>query len=204
MQTADALRQAIDIFQVPSRVHGVRSGALADGVLDVLKIAAGDEEIAASAAIETGRTRDVVKSAAVFFIEQVLLFPEADSYRVLGGSPSAPANDLRRNMALLMRWLHPDTMPDHERAVFASRISRAWNDVKTSERRAEYDVGRGVSKAVMAKSKHRDGGRAGGRGSRDKRIHLELARMTAGGQRRARAPGVLRRLVWRLLATLRR
>ena len=139
MRTAEALRLAIDILSAPSRVHYVRTVALPAGVQDILLIAAGDEDIAHLAAAETGRTREVVQAAAIFFIEQVLLFSGSDSYRVLGATPLAPISELRRNMALLMRWLHPDLVPDDARAVFASRISRAWNNVKTPERRAAYD-----------------------------------------------------------------
>ena len=42
-------------------------------------------------------------------------------------------------MALLLRWLHPDLDRHGERSVFAARVTRAWNDLKTQERRAAYD-----------------------------------------------------------------
>ena len=87
----------------------------------------------------TGRSRDVVRQAATFFIEQILFAPDADSYRVLGASPQASAGELRRNVALLLRWLHPDRDPQGERSIFVSRVTAAWNDLKTPERRAAYD-----------------------------------------------------------------
>ena len=80
-----------------------------------------------------------VRDAAGFFIEQVMLFPEADSYRVLGASPTAANFELRRNMALLLRWLHPDIDQKGERSIFAARVTKAWGDLKTPERRAAYD-----------------------------------------------------------------
>ena len=80
-----------------------------------------------------------VRDAAGFFIEQVMLFPEADSYRVLGASPTAANFELRRNMALLLRWLHPDIDQKGERSIFAARVTKAWSDLKTPERRAAYD-----------------------------------------------------------------
>ena len=86
-----------------------------------------------------GRSRETVREAAAFFIEQILLFPDADSYRVLGARPEATNGELRRNMALLLRWLHPDLDRQGERSVFAARVTRAWNDLKTQERRAAYD-----------------------------------------------------------------
>ena len=83
-----------------------------------------------------------MRNAAAFFIEQILLAPGADSYRVLGGNAQASNSDLRRNMALLLRWLHPDMEHNGtgDRSVFAARITLAWEDLKTAERRAAYDA----------------------------------------------------------------
>jgi hypothetical protein len=86
----------------------------------------------------TGASAAVVTEAASFFIEQAMLHPDADSYRVLGASSNATSSDLRRNMSLLLRWLHPDRSTS-ERSVFAHRVTRAWNDLKTDERRMAYD-----------------------------------------------------------------
>ena len=93
----------------------------------------------APAAAALGRPPEVVREAATFFIEQILLAPGGDSYRVLGCGPAATTSELRRNMALLMRWLHPDVTREGDRAVFAARIAAAWNTLKTPERRAAYD-----------------------------------------------------------------
>ena len=71
-----------------------------------------------------------------------MFYPEADSYRVLGATAEASKSELRRNMALLLRWLHPDHDPQGARSVFANRVTRAWNDLKTQERRAAYDRSR--------------------------------------------------------------
>ena len=133
---------AIDLMRAPSQVPLVRSAPLPDGVLTLLRIAAGDEEATSQAIAATGRSRETVREAAAFFIEQILFYPEADSYRVLGARPEASNSELRRNMALLLRWLHPDHDPQGERSVFASRVTRAWNDLKTQERRAAYDRSR--------------------------------------------------------------
>jgi DnaJ-class molecular chaperone len=86
-----------------------------------------------------------LRGAAGFFIEQVLLHPGGGSYRILGGDRDTSARELRRNMALLMRWLHPDVTSngssenDVYRSTFANRITVAWEAIKTEERRAAYD-----------------------------------------------------------------
>jgi DnaJ-class molecular chaperone len=152
MRDAIALRIAIDLIHIPSRVRTARSEPLPAGVYMVLCIASGEEAAVCEAVASTGRSRDVIQRAAVFFIEQVLLCPNADSYRVLGATCDATNSELRRNMALLMRWLHPDMDPEGRCSVFASRVTRAWNDLKTVERRAAYDR----EKRSMAVKKTRD------------------------------------------------
>jgi hypothetical protein len=137
-----AVRLALDLMHVPWRARLVRSQSLPEGVPLLLSVAAGDATSEDAAAKATGRPREFVREAATFFIEQVLLCPEADSYRVLGAGPAATGNDLRRNMALLMRWMHPDVASQgdrFDRSVFAPRIAAAWNNLKTAERRSAYD-----------------------------------------------------------------
>jgi hypothetical protein len=161
MGDAIALRIAIDLMHMPSRVRTVRFEPLPAGVDGLLCIAAGEEAAESAAAKSTGRSRDVIRSAAAFFIEQVLLCPDADSYRALGATPEATNAELRRNMAMLMRWLHPDMDPEGRRSVFASRVTLAWNDLKTAERRAAYDLVKysSADKTRRVRSKRRSGGK---------------------------------------------
>src|SRR4029079_3789614 len=88
------------------------------------------------------RSKQLLREAAAFYIEQILLHPDADHYRVLGAQPAASSAELLRNMALLIRWLHPDHKNGSERTVFTNRITRAWNELKTEDRRAAYDLDR--------------------------------------------------------------
>jgi hypothetical protein len=97
----------------------------------LLRIASGDEAATAEGAQLSGRSGEIVHEAAAFFIEQILLFPGASSYRVLGASQNATAGELRRNMALLLTWLHPDVDRSGERSIFAGRVTGAWEDLKT-------------------------------------------------------------------------
>jgi curved DNA-binding protein CbpA len=145
------------------------------GVLELLRIAAGDEEAIGEATEVAGRSRDVVREAVAFFIEQILLSPDADSYRVLGANPEATSAELRRNMALLLRWLHPDLDPHAGRSVFATRVTLAWNDLKTSDRRAAYDRLRQISLTKIARKSRARGNRASNKrlssATRDGRHH---------------------------------
>jgi hypothetical protein len=139
MSRGMALKIAIDLLHVPSQVRLYRSEPLPDDVLTLLRIVAGDTEAEWAAANLADRPPEVVGRAAAFFIEQILFAPDADSYRVLGASPQASSAELRRNMGLLLRWLHPDLDPRGERSIFIGRVTAAWNDIKTPERRAAYD-----------------------------------------------------------------
>lgn len=134
-----ALKIAIDLMHVPSQVRLFRTEPLPEGVSLLLRMAAGDEDAEHTAVELTGRSRDIVRRAATFFIEQILFSPDADSYRVLGTNPQASAGDLRHNVALLLKWLHPDLDRNGERSIFVGRVTAAWNNLKTPDRRAAYD-----------------------------------------------------------------
>ena len=80
-----------------------------------------------------------------------------DSYRVLGAARGAGAAELRSNMALLMRWLHPDVNANGARLMLAARVTRAWETVKTPDRRAAYDRASGQQTQVIKSEGARDG-----------------------------------------------
>lgn len=159
MRDRAALKLAIDLLYVPWRVRLVRKQPLPEGVPLLLRVAAGDLAAEKAAVDMADRPLEVIRQAATFFIEQILLSPDADSYRVLGASPAATNGELRHNMALLMRWLHPDMACQGERSVFAARIATAWNNLKTPVRRATYDNERQRAR----KSGNREHERAGTR-----------------------------------------
>lgn len=134
-----ALKIAVELMHVPSQVRFFRTEPLPDGVPMVLRIAADDDEAVCAAAASTDMPREFVQQAAVFFIEQILFAPDADSYRVLGASQTATAAELRHNVALLLKWLHPDRDSVGTQSTFIRKVTEAWNNVKTPERRAIYE-----------------------------------------------------------------
>lgn len=158
MGAYEAVKIAIDLVHVPSRVRWQQSQPLPDGVAVVLRIAAGDEEALFDASRAIDRSPALLRRAAAFFVEQILLCREADSYRVLGANQTASAAELRRNMALLFRCVHPDANRHNDQSIFAGRVTRAWEDLKTPERRAAYDKGR-QAKDVKTRSRNRRGAR---------------------------------------------
>jgi hypothetical protein len=189
MSNKMALKIAIDLMHVPSQVRLFRSGPLPDGVLMLLRIAAGDDEAEKAAAVLTDRSRDIVRQAATFFIEQILFARNADSYRVLGSGPQASASELRRNVALLLRWLHPDLDPQGERVIFIGRVTAAWNDLKTPERRAAYDVllrysnNRSRSRPRSGKASGHSASKQFSNGGPQRSRHARYAELTRGADR---------------------
>ena len=152
MEEADAVRAAIGLMRVPSRLRQIRSEALPDGITNLLRIAAGDRRAEREAAESTGASPAVIRDAAAFYIEQILLAPDSDHYRTLGASPDATNGELRRNMALLLRGMHPD-IEDGMRSLFAHRVISAWSALKTADRRAAYDVAQQRTRAKTSVSK---------------------------------------------------
>lgn len=141
MQDASAVKAALHLLHMPANVRLVREAPLPAGVTVVLQIAARDPAALAAAEQATGRDHDTLTSAARFFIEQVLWHPRADHFRLFGADASASNGELKRNMALLMTWLHPDTAaPSTAHGAYLARITAAWNDLKTPERRQAYET----------------------------------------------------------------
>lgn len=145
MGRSAALSVALSLADRPMMVRYVRRSPLPDGIQLLLQVAADEMEAIRTARVMTGRSQAALQEAAGFFIEQVLFHRDANSYRILGASPSAPRGELRRNMALLVKWLHPDgqerraSRSDLDRSVFIHRVTQAWENLKTKERRAAYD-----------------------------------------------------------------
>lgn len=140
MSGSRAIDHALDLYRFPSAAPALRQQPLPDDVGDLLR-AAVDESAAQSLRAECSPDRGVsVQEAIGFYIEQVLLHPQADAYRALGASATAPREVLRANMALLSHWLHPDRNTDEDRTVYLGRVLAAWEQVKTPERRQAYDI----------------------------------------------------------------
>jgi len=156
MEHLSTILMSLDLLHLPARVRPMRSAPLPDGTVTLLRLAAGDEDLTRTAALATGTSPATVREAAAFFIEQMMLHPDADSYRVLGASSKANISELRRNMSLLLRWLHPDRGLS-ERSVFAHRVTRAWNDLKTEERRAVYDRRLALADKPLARKRAHSG-----------------------------------------------
>jgi len=129
-----ALSVALDLIRMPTQVRIMRSAPLPPGVLLLLRLAASETGAECEAEEINKRSSSANRDAAIFFIEQVLLATNSDAYRVLGLDRRASSAELRRHMAYLLKWLHPDVSGDPHKARLAQRVLMAWNEVKSAER----------------------------------------------------------------------
>jgi hypothetical protein len=127
-----ALMSAFDLAATPTLAPQVRRHPLPDGVLDVIRIAAGCEATLEAVAWRYRKDPRFVKAAAQLYVQQILLFQAADSYRVLGVRPGAARDEMRTHMRWLMTWVHPDHANADWQTVFAARVLAAWRDVSNA------------------------------------------------------------------------
>lgn len=117
---------------MPALAALAREQPLPDGVIDVIRIAAGCDETLEEAAHRSGKDPQFIKAAAEFYVQQILLFSTADSHRILGVRPGASREEMRTHLRWLMIWLHPDHAHADWQTVFAHRVLEAWRDARSA------------------------------------------------------------------------
>ena len=163
MALSDAMNLAVRLLHNPAMVRRLRREPLPQEITNLLEIAVGNEKALDAATAATSLSPARLQRAAGFFIEQILLHHRSDSYRVLGVERDAESAEMARHLRLLMKWLHPDAIRSHsdaavtnsavahdpatfvndmpvDRSVFVSRVTGAWDTLKTKERRSAYDA----------------------------------------------------------------
>jgi hypothetical protein len=122
---------ALDLARMPALAQSIEKPPFPNDILEVMRIAAGSPEVCQSASQATGQPAAALIEAARFYLQQMLLRPDADSYRVLGLPPGASRELARRHLRCLLQWLHPDVNKDWD-SVYAERVLKAWHEVSTS------------------------------------------------------------------------
>jgi hypothetical protein len=128
MSGARGIDLALDLARMPALAYSIEKPPLPADIFEVMRIAAGAPEVCQLASQATGQPAAVLIEAARFYLQQVLLRPDADSYRVLGLAPGASRELARRHMRCLLQWLHPDVNRDWDSA-YAHRVLKAWREV---------------------------------------------------------------------------
>ena len=138
---AGILALALAFHRAPTQhadlLHGPTS--LPAGVGTLLKLAGGSEPDPASLVLAPA---DELRTAALFFIEQVLFRHGASHYQVLGLEPDATLEQVKEHHRLLMRAFHPDreNRADDWKDAFATRINLAYTTLRDADERRRYDA----------------------------------------------------------------
>jgi hypothetical protein len=128
MSGARGIDLALDLARMPALAHSIEAPPIPADVFEVMRIAAGAPEACQLASRATGQPAAVLIESARFYLQQVLLRPDADSYRVLGLRPGASRELARQHMRCLLQWLHPDVNRDWDSA-YAQRVLTAWREL---------------------------------------------------------------------------
>jgi curved DNA-binding protein CbpA len=146
--TGDALEWALALLRAPAERHGLRERPLPGGMDRLLGLASGaTSEVSAEAARALGESESTLRDAARFYAREVLFYPQADAYRVLGLDRHATGDEIKAHHRLLQQWLHPDRARSEDDSVFSARVNSAWNHLRTEERRQAYDLARREQRA---------------------------------------------------------
>ena len=138
----DALDWALALARAPGERHALRQRPLPDGIDALMQIAGGSHgPVLADAETHTGLSSAELVDAARFYLREVLFFPDADAYRVLGLADDASDEQIKHHHRLLLQWLHPDRPTSDWDAAFAARVNAAWSQLRTRARRAVYAAG---------------------------------------------------------------
>ena len=119
---------ALDLARMPVLAQSIDKPPLPSDIFEVMQIATASPEVCQSAARATGQPAAVLVEAARFYLQQVLLRPDADPYRVLGLPRGASRELARSHLRCLLQWLHPDVNKDLD-SVYAERVLKAWREV---------------------------------------------------------------------------
>jgi hypothetical protein len=122
---------ALDLARMPALALSKQNTPLPSDIFEIMRIATGSPDICQSASEVTGQSPRVLVEAARFYLQQTLLRPDADSYRVLGLPPGASRELARRHMRCLLQWLHPDVNREWD-SVYAERVLKAWREVSAN------------------------------------------------------------------------
>jgi hypothetical protein len=121
--SAAAVLHAVDAFKNPSRYRSGRDLVAPDGMLEVIKIAAGDDPTLAKVASELDEPADVISEAARHFLLLHLLDPRAQGVKMLGLNPGCSAEMVKEHKRWILKWLHPDRNPSKWESSLFAKVS---------------------------------------------------------------------------------
>ena len=123
LRRESAVLEALDMFKQPARTRTLQWHAVPAEMLEVIKIAAGDQATTLRWAESSREEPETVRQAAVFFLQQTIAKSGDDKFKMLGLTEDASRDELRLHKRWLLKWLHPDRNPSKWETVLFHRIS---------------------------------------------------------------------------------
>jgi len=130
MSNREAIDVALAVFRRPALVRSVQDAPLPEGMITVIRIAAGAEVNAGFISPKRARNAEEAHEAAVFFLQQVLFLPHSDNYRLLGLKPGVGAEHVREHKRWLLKWLHPDRNHNKWESALFQRVAKAAEELE--------------------------------------------------------------------------
>lgn len=124
-----AIEAAFGLVRMPALATRLQAQPLPHEISVVLHVAAGIEPEVREVCRKFSCSESDARAIARIYLQQVVLFPGADSHRILCGSTSSSLTELRRNKNLLLRWLHPDMNGNSWETLLLPRVLAAWDEL---------------------------------------------------------------------------
>ena len=152
MSGPKGINLAIDLARIPAFGKSCANLPLPTDIFEVMQIAACVPEACRSAAHDTEQPVAVLVEAARFYVQQVLLRPDADPYRVLGLEPGASREAARRHLRCLLQWLHPDVNKDLD-SIYTERVLKAWREISANTDPSRPPASRAAAPSTARRTK---------------------------------------------------
>jgi hypothetical protein len=108
MKVSSAVESALALYRQPSLVRQIERSELPAGMIDVLRIAAGQEEGPELSTGETDANKQELLAASVFYLQTALFHTRANDARIMALDGNSTSQQLRDHKRLILKWLHPD------------------------------------------------------------------------------------------------
>src|SRR5690606_12851751 len=103
MTAPGALDAAFGLARMPNLAGALREQPLPEDVLVLIRIAAGSEQDLERERERYRCTDSALKSVSELYLQQVILHPKADSYRLLAAGPDASKDTISEHRKWLMK-----------------------------------------------------------------------------------------------------
>jgi hypothetical protein len=124
---------ALELYNEPRLSTRLASMPLHEGVLSLIKIAAGDEAETVVFPPHISSDHEKARAISVFYLQQILFHPQSTGHRLLGLSSDAGQEMVRDHKRWLLKWLHPDRNQNKWEQLYFERVIKAAQSVQDAE-----------------------------------------------------------------------